>query len=60
MAKWTDKYELVGIKPGEVVLKNGSKIDFSAAELTVSAVDDAYKLGCSYLKLKTKPSKPSE
>jgi len=62
MAKWTDKYELVGIKPGKVILKNGKKIDFSNPELTVKMVDDAYNLGTQYLKLKKEKttSKPAE
>lgn len=62
MAKWTDKYELVGIQPGEVVLKNGKKIDFSNPELTTEMVDDAFKTGTQYLKLKKEKanSKPAE
>lgn len=62
MAKWTDKYELVGIQPGVVVLKNGNKIDFSNPELTTEMVDDAFKTGTQYLKLKKEKanSKPAE
>lgn len=61
MAKWQDKYVLVGIKPGKVVLKNGREIDFSDPLLKTKTVEDAFKLGTRYLKLKTKPSsKPAE
>jgi len=58
MAKWTDKYELVGIKPGEVILRNGKKIDFSNPGLTVKMVDDAYNTGTKYLKLKKEKTNP--
>lgn len=62
MAKWTDKYELVGIQPGEVVLSNGKKIDFSSPYLTTEMVDEAHKTGTRFLKLKKEKanSKPAE
>lgn len=49
---WTDKYQLVGIKPGKVVLKDGSTIDFSDPNLKIDRVEAAYKRGTRFLKLK--------
>ena len=58
MAKWNDKYELVGIQPGKVILKNGREIDFSDPNLKLETVEEAYKTGTRFLKPKgVKPSK---
>lgn len=54
---WTDKYQLVGIKPGKVVLKNGREIDFSDQTLSIEKVDAAFATGTRFLKLKKKTGK---
>ncbi len=51
---WKDKYQLIGIKPGKVVLSNGKTIDFSDSDLPLEQVDAAYKSGIPYLRLKGK------
>jgi len=58
MAKWTDKYELVGIQPGKVILKNGKEIDFSNQHLTTEMVDEAYKIGTRFLRLRKEKANP--
>lgn len=51
---WKNKYQLIGIKPGKVVLSNGKTIDFADPNLTIEQVDAAYKSGIPYLRLKSK------
>ena len=51
---WKDKYQLIGIKPGKVVLSNGKTIDFADPDLPLEQVDAAYKSGIPYLRLKGK------
>ena len=54
---WTDKYQLIGIKPGKVVLRGGKSIDFSDPNLSIERVDAAFDAGTRFLKLKKKTGK---
>lgn len=42
------KFEMVGIMPGNIRLRNGRTIDTSKA--TVAQAEEAVKMGCKYIK----------
>ncbi len=50
--KWTDKYDVVGIKAGRIVMGKRGEIDLSDNSLPISLVDALYKEGCPYIKPK--------
>ena len=49
---WVNKFEVVGIKPGKVVLPGYGTLDLSDESLPMDLVQGAYDRGCPYLKLK--------
>ena len=49
---WVNKFEVVGIKPGKVVLPGYGTLDLSDESLPMDRVQGAYDRGCPYLKLK--------
>jgi hypothetical protein len=61
---WTDKYKVVGIVPGRVIIPKFGVVDFSDEKLPIELMDKLYKAGCSHLKpivhRKPKPEPKSE
>ena len=49
---WVNKFEVVGIIPGKVVLPGYGTLDLSDESLPMDRVQGAYDKGCPYLKLK--------
>ena len=55
---WLNKFDVVGIIPGKIVLSGIGTLDLSDKKLSIDRVQAAYDAGCPYLKLK--PSKVSD
>jgi hypothetical protein len=46
---WTNKYQVVGIKPGKVYIPGLGILDLSSEKLPLDRVQKAYDKGCKYL-----------
>jgi hypothetical protein len=49
---WVNKFEVVGIIPGKILLPGLGTLDLSDESLPIELVQAAYDKGCPYLKLK--------
>jgi hypothetical protein len=54
MTKWTEKYKVIGVKPGKIHTRKFGIIDFSKDSIPVEKCDKLYESGFPYLeKIKT-------
>jgi hypothetical protein len=56
---WVNKFEVVGIKAGVIVMPAIGTLDLSNPDLPMEKVQKAFDLGCPYLKLKD-PETPTD
>ncbi len=49
MGKWTEKYKVIGVKPGKVITRKFGTLDFSKDNIPVEKCDKLYESGFPYL-----------
>lgn len=47
---WKEKYKIVGIRPGPVIVHGLGRIDFSREDLPEAIIEQAISKGCPYIK----------